>query len=108
MVRLPSPAHLGFVLLHRHLLQLHHCVVSVLKHHASAHRSGHCNQGVLHLIPLASLQQQNMYAAGHIPYRDSKLTRILEPSLGGNAKTAIICAMTPVSIVLGTTLLAPV
>eukprot|EP00201_Polytomella_parva_P018498 CAMPEP_0175057860 /NCGR_PEP_ID=MMETSP0052_2-20121109/11500_1 /TAXON_ID=51329 ORGANISM="Polytomella parva, Strain SAG 63-3" /NCGR_SAMPLE_ID=MMETSP0052_2 /ASSEMBLY_ACC=CAM_ASM_000194 /LENGTH=403 /DNA_ID=CAMNT_0016323123 /DNA_START=109 /DNA_END=1316 /DNA_ORIENTATION=- len=32
---------------------------------------------------------------GHIPYRDSKLTRILQPSLGGNAKTAIICAMTP-------------
>ena len=52
---------------------------------------------MLHLTPLASLQQQNTYAAGHIPYRDSKLTRILEPSLGGNAKTAIICAMTPVS-----------
>ena len=32
---------------------------------------------------------------GHIPYRDSKLTRILQPSLGGNAKTAIICAITP-------------
>ncbi len=32
---------------------------------------------------------------GHIPYRDSKLTRILQPSLGGNAKTAIICACTP-------------
>lgn len=31
----------------------------------------------------------------HIPYRDSKLTRILQPSLGGNAKTAIICAITP-------------
>ncbi|KAJ1982596.1 hypothetical protein H4R35_000222 [Dimargaris xerosporica] len=33
----------------------------------------------------------------HIPYRDSKLTRILEPSLGGNAKTAIICTVTPAS-----------
>ncbi|WOK98722.1 kinesin-like protein KIN-7F [Canna indica] len=32
---------------------------------------------------------------GHIPYRDSKLTRILQPSLGGNARTAIICTMNP-------------
>ncbi|GER35099.1 kinesin motor family protein [Striga asiatica] len=32
---------------------------------------------------------------GHIPYRDSKLTRILHSSLGGNAKTAIICTMSP-------------
>ncbi|KAK1436519.1 hypothetical protein QVD17_02300 [Tagetes erecta] len=32
---------------------------------------------------------------GHIPYRDSKLTRILHNSLGGNAKTAIICTLSP-------------
>ncbi|XP_068646722.1 kinesin-like protein KIN-7F isoform X2 [Aristolochia californica] len=31
----------------------------------------------------------------HIPYRDSKLTRILQLSLGGNARTAIICTMSP-------------
>ncbi|XP_035228598.1 LOW QUALITY PROTEIN: kinesin-like protein KIN-7L [Stegodyphus dumicola] len=33
-----------------------------------------------------------------ISYRGSKLTRILQNSLGGNAKTAIICTITPVSI----------
>lgn len=32
---------------------------------------------------------------GHIPYRDSKLTRILQNALGGNARTAIICTMSP-------------
>ncbi|XP_045534125.1 centrosomal protein of 290 kDa isoform X2 [Papilio machaon] len=31
----------------------------------------------------------------HVNYRDSKLTRILQNSLGGNAKTSIICAVTP-------------
>ncbi|XP_047329333.1 kinesin-like protein KIN-7N [Impatiens glandulifera] len=31
----------------------------------------------------------------HIPFRDSKLTRILQPALGGNAKTSIICTLAP-------------
>lgn len=34
---------------------------------------------------------------GFINYRDSKLTRILQNSLGGNAKTRIICTITPAS-----------
>lgn len=31
-----------------------------------------------------------------VNYRTSKLTRILKHSLGGNAKTAIICTVSPV------------
>ncbi|MEW5308187.1 MAG: hypothetical protein WDW38_000164 [Sanguina aurantia] len=31
----------------------------------------------------------------HIPYRDSKLTRILEDSLGGNCRTTMICTIAP-------------
>ena len=34
----------------------------------------------------------------HIPYRNSKLTRIHQPSIGGNARTAIICTITPASL----------
>ncbi|XP_051150861.1 kinesin-like protein KIN-7J [Andrographis paniculata] len=32
---------------------------------------------------------------GHVPFRDSKLTRILQNSLGGNSRTAIICTLSP-------------
>ena len=33
----------------------------------------------------------------HIPYRDSKLTRILQESLGGNAKTTVVICASPAS-----------
>ncbi|KAJ9448616.1 Kinesin-like protein KIN-7L [Diplonema papillatum] len=32
----------------------------------------------------------------HIPYRDSKLTRLLQPALGGSSHTSIICTINPV------------
>lgn len=36
--------------------------------------------------------------AAHVPFRDSKLTRLLQPSLSGSgAKVAIICTVTPAS-----------
>ena len=34
----------------------------------------------------------------HIPYRDSKLTRLLSQALGGNSLTTIICTVSPASI----------
>ncbi|TKY85189.1 hypothetical protein EX895_006269 [Sporisorium graminicola] len=34
-------------------------------------------------------------AEAHIPYRDSKLTRILQTSLSGNARIAVICTLSP-------------
>jgi kinesin family protein 5 len=41
----------------------------------------------------------NMLTAGaaHVPYRDSKLTRLLQQSLGGNAKTTLLICCSPAS-----------
>ncbi|XP_022081658.1 kinesin-like protein KIN-7O [Acanthaster planci] len=50
------------------------------------------------LHQLAMVINKLSQGADFIPFRDSKLTRILQTSLGGNAKTAIICTITPASI----------
>ncbi|KAJ3056123.1 hypothetical protein HK097_008046 [Rhizophlyctis rosea] len=57
---------------------------------------GHINKSLLTLGTVIS-KLSDGGDRGHIPYRDSKLTRILQPSLGGNARTAIICTITPAS-----------
>eukprot|EP00882_Tetradesmus_deserticola_P019825 GHRQ01021366.1.p2 GENE.GHRQ01021366.1~~GHRQ01021366.1.p2 ORF type:complete len:198 (+),score=90.96 GHRQ01021366.1:790-1383(+) len=38
---------------------------------------------------------------GHVPYRDSKLTRLLQDSLGGNSKTLMIACVSSADDVLG-------
>lgn len=36
-----------------------------------------------------------LYSRPHVPYRDSKLTQILQPSLAGDARVAVIATMNP-------------
>ena len=43
-------------------------------------------------------------ASSHVPYRDSKLTRLLQDSLGGNAKTALIVTASMSSVNISETL----
>ncbi|RHZ89176.1 hypothetical protein Glove_18g28 [Diversispora epigaea] len=51
------------------------------------------NKSLLTLATVISkLTEKNI---GYIPYRDSKLTRILQNSLSGNAKVAVICTISP-------------
>jgi len=45
-----------------------------------------------------AMKQPKSRMPPHISYRDSKLTRLLQSSLGGNAHVAIICNVTPASI----------
>ncbi|KAM2099712.1 hypothetical protein ACFX1T_026955 [Malus domestica] len=53
----------------------------------------HINRSLLTLGTV--IRKLSKGRSGHVPYRDSKLTRILQSSLGGNARTAIICTMSP-------------
>ncbi|XP_041020030.1 kinesin-like protein KIN-7N isoform X2 [Juglans microcarpa x Juglans regia] len=55
----------------------------------------HINKSLMVLGNVINKLSDGAKQRGHIPYRDSKLTRILQPALGGNAKTSIICTLAP-------------
>lgn len=50
---------------------------------------------------IAALTDVNKKSRLHIPYRDSKLTRILEDSLGGNCKTTFMAMISPAVCAFG-------
>ncbi|KAJ4848784.1 hypothetical protein Tsubulata_025768 [Turnera subulata] len=58
----------------------------------------HINKSLMILGNVINKLSDGPKQRGHIPYRDSKLTRILQPALGGNAKTSIICTLAPEEI----------
>jgi kinesin family protein 5 len=44
---------------------------------------------------ISALSEKKKGGIGHVPFRDSKLTRLLQDSLGGNSKTAMIVNIGP-------------
>lgn len=55
------------------------------------------NTGLLALGNVISALGDPKKKSSHIPYRDSKITRLLKDSLGGNSKTLMICCISPAS-----------
>ena len=66
----------------------------------------HINKGLLALTNVINAlvrEQRNppTYKDAFIPYRDSKLTRVLQNAFGGNGRTAIICNISPTADAYG-------
>lgn len=60
-----------------------------------AREAGSINQSLLTLGRVINTLVEH---SGHIPYRDSKLTRLLRDSLGGKTKTCIIATIAPTTL----------
>ncbi|CAI9267078.1 unnamed protein product [Lactuca saligna] len=60
----------------------------------------HINKGLLALGNVISAlgDEKKRKEGAHVPYRDSKLTRLLQDSLGGNSRTVMIACVSPADI----------
>jgi hypothetical protein len=57
--------------------------------------AGHINKS---LSALGNVMEALDRKASHVPYRDSKLTYLLQDSLGGNSRTMMVVAVTPLDV----------
>ncbi|GAA5980414.1 hypothetical protein JCM5350_001490 [Sporobolomyces pararoseus] len=44
---------------------------------------------------IGKLTEPHHSSTSHVPYRDSKLTRLLQPALSGNSRVAVVCTISP-------------
>ncbi|GAV53045.1 hypothetical protein ZYGR_0AI03270 [Zygosaccharomyces rouxii] len=63
--------------------------------HQRAKEAGSINQS---LLTLGRVINSLADKSAHVPFRESKLTRLLQDSLGGNTKTALIATISPAKI----------
>lgn len=61
----------------------------------SLHTLGKCISALVKRSKISSAASGSTGGGIHVPYRESKLTRLLQDSLGGNAKTFLIAAVSP-------------
>eukprot|EP00605_Chrysophyceae_sp_TOSAG23-4_P002876 GSChrysophyteH1.ASY1.ANO1.3171.1 assembled CDS len=64
-------------------------VTEMTKINLSLHTLGRC---------ISSLAQRSLGKDVHAPFRDSKLTRLLQDSLGGNARTYLLATVSPLKM----------
>lgn len=50
------------------------------------------------LLALGNVINKLVDQSSHVPYRDSKLTRLFQDSLGGNSRTVMIACVSPADI----------
>lgn len=55
----------------------------------------HINQGLLALGNVIAALGDPKRKGGHVPFRNSKLTRLLQDSLGGNSRTVMLACVSP-------------
>ncbi len=65
---------------------------NISKSGGNKRETGNINQS---LLALGRVIKSLVEGRGHVPYRESKLTRLLQESLGGRAKTSIIATVAP-------------
>eukprot|EP01083_Nonionella_stella_P066084 173777_1 len=76
-----------------------------LSNFPTSKEGGFINRSLFHLgTVIEKLSTLKNVEKRHIPYRNSTLTRILQPSLGGNARTAIICNVAPARVCMSDTM----
>lgn len=59
--------------------------------------TGNINKSLLALASVIWKISEPKHKQGHIPYRDSKLTRVLQDSLNGTACISVLCCLSPSS-----------
>lgn len=69
-----------------------------------AKEAGIINQSLLTLGRVINCLSEGITKESHIPYRESKLTRLLKDSIGGNTKTSLIATISPAKINIEETL----